>query len=65
MGIGAFTFVLMFFVGLALLLIASATIFKIYKGSKITFCYILTAFTCGYAAQFIIRSILIILFWGP
>ena len=35
-------------IGIALLILGPASVIKIYKGSKITFAYTMTTFTCIY-----------------
>ena len=40
-------------VGTALLISAPITIFKIYKGSKVTFAYTMLSLTCAYGVAYI------------
>ena len=35
-------------IGIIMVFLGATTVFKIYKGSKVTFAYIMTAFTCAY-----------------
>ena len=45
-------------VGIASLFIGAAGVIKIYRGSKNTFAYTMTAFTCAFGIDFVIRSVL-------
>ena len=44
--------------GVCLLFIGAACVIKIYRGSKITFAYTMTAFTCAYGITFVGRDVL-------
>jgi len=47
-------------IGFALIILGISVIIKIYKGSKITFAYIMTACTFSYGITFLVRGITLI-----
>ena len=52
-------------VGFGCLVLGTAAVIKIYKGSRITFACIMTAFTCAYGVVFVVKGVMVLYYNGP